>query len=62
MERFAKRHRLTLNELLGTHFCKSPSVSTFRLLRAQLYLEQRDSDFLIAVKHLRRKGFQVIRD
>ena len=36
MERFAKRHRLTLNKLLGTDFGKSPSDSTFRLLLAQL--------------------------
>jgi hypothetical protein len=36
MERFAKRHRQTLNELLGTTFGKSPSDSTFRLLLAQL--------------------------
>jgi len=36
MERFAKRHRQTLNELLGTDFAKSPSDSTFRLLLAQL--------------------------
>ena len=36
MERFAKRHRKTLNELLGTDFGKSPSDSTFRLLLAQL--------------------------
>ena len=36
MERFAKRHRQTLNELLGTEFGKSPSDSTFRLLLAQL--------------------------
>jgi len=36
MERFAKRHRHTLNELLGTDFGKSPSDSTFRLLLAQL--------------------------
>jgi hypothetical protein len=35
-ERFAKRHRQTLNELLGTDFGKSPSDSTFRLLPAQL--------------------------
>ena len=35
MERFAKRYRETLNELLGTDFGKSPSDSTFRLL-AQL--------------------------
>jgi hypothetical protein len=33
---FAKRHRQTLNELLGTDFAKSPSDSTFRLLLAQL--------------------------
>ncbi len=36
MERFAKRQRQTLNELLGTDFGKSPSDSTFRLLLAQL--------------------------
>jgi hypothetical protein len=36
MERFAKRHRQTLNEVLGTDFGKSPSDSTFRLLLAQL--------------------------
>lgn len=36
MERFAKRHRQMLNELLGTDFGKSPSDSTFRLLLAQL--------------------------
>lgn len=36
MERFAKRHRQTLNKLLGTDFGKSPSDSTFRLLLAQL--------------------------
>ena len=36
MERFAKRHRQPLNELLGTDFGKSPSDSTFRLLLAQL--------------------------
>ena len=36
MERFARRHRQTLNELLGTDFGKSPSDSTFRLLLAQL--------------------------
>ncbi len=35
-ERFAKRHRQTLNEHLGTDFGKSPSDSTFRLLLAQL--------------------------
>lgn len=36
MERFAKRHRQTLNEVLDTEFPKSPSDSTFRLLLAQL--------------------------
>ena len=36
MERFAKRHRQVLNELLGTHIAKPPSDSTFRLLLAQL--------------------------
>ena len=36
MERFAKRHRQSLNELLGTDFGKSPSDSTVRLLLAQL--------------------------
>ena len=36
MEPFVKRHRQTLNELLGTDFGKSPSDSTFRLLLAQL--------------------------
>ena len=36
MERFAKRHRQTLNELLGTDFGTSPSDSTFRLLLTQL--------------------------
>jgi len=39
MERFAKRHRQTLNELLGTDFGKSPSDSTFRLLLVQLDVE-----------------------
>jgi len=34
MERFAKRHRKTLNELLGTDVAKPPSDSTFRLLLA----------------------------
>jgi hypothetical protein len=33
---YAKRHRQTLNEHLGTDFGKSPSDSTFRLLLAQL--------------------------
>ena len=36
MERFAKRHRKALNELLGTTIAKPPSDSTFRLLLAQL--------------------------
>jgi len=36
MERFAERHRMTLNALLGTDFGKSPSDSTFRLLLALL--------------------------
>jgi hypothetical protein len=40
MERFAKRHRKTLNELLGTHVSKPPSDSTFRLLLAQLDVGQ----------------------
>lgn len=35
-ERFAKRHRQVLNELLGTDFGKTPSDSIFRLLLAQL--------------------------
>jgi hypothetical protein len=35
MERFAKLHRQTLNELLGTEFGNSPSDSTFRLLLDQ---------------------------
>ena len=39
MERFAKRHRKTLNELLGTDVAKPPSDSTFRLLLAQLDVE-----------------------
>jgi len=39
MERFAKRHRKALNELLGTYIAKSPSDSTFRLLLAQLDVE-----------------------
>ena len=39
MERFAKRHRKTLNELLGTHIGRPPSDSTFRLLLAQLDVE-----------------------
>ena len=36
MGRFAKRHRKTLNELLGTHVANPPSDSTFRLLLSQL--------------------------
>jgi hypothetical protein len=39
MERFAQRHRKTLNELLGTQIGKPPSDSTFRLLLAQLDVE-----------------------
>jgi hypothetical protein len=39
MERFATRHRKTLNELLGTHVAKPPSDSTFRLLLSQLDVE-----------------------
>jgi hypothetical protein len=39
MERFAKRHRKTLNALLGTQIAKPPSDSTFRLLLAQLEVE-----------------------
>jgi len=40
MERFAKRHRKTLNQLLGTHIAKSPSDSTFRWLLMQLDVER----------------------
>ncbi len=40
MERFAKRHRKTLNELLGTHVYKPPLDSTFRLLLAKLDVGQ----------------------
>ncbi len=36
MERVAKRHRQTLNELHGTDVGKSPSDFTFRPLLAQL--------------------------
>lgn len=39
MERFAKRHRQTLNELPGTDFAKPPPSSTFQLLLAQLDVE-----------------------
>ena len=39
MERFAKRYRKALNELLGTYIAKSPSDSTFRLLLTQLDVE-----------------------
>jgi hypothetical protein len=39
MERFAKRHRKTLNQLLGTQIDKSPSDSTFRWLLMQLDVE-----------------------
>jgi hypothetical protein len=40
MERFAKRHRVTLNQLLGTDLGKAPSDSTFRLLFQQLNVDQ----------------------
>jgi hypothetical protein len=40
MGRFALRHRKTLNELLGTHIGKPPSDSTFRLLLAQLDVDE----------------------
>jgi hypothetical protein len=36
LERFAKRHRKTLNKLLGADLAKPPSDSAFRLLLAQL--------------------------
>jgi hypothetical protein len=36
IERFARRHREVLNELLGTNFGKESSDSTFRLLLSQL--------------------------
>ena len=39
MARFAKRHRKTLNKLLGIHIAKAPSDWTFRLLIAQLDVE-----------------------
>lgn len=39
MERFAKRNRKTLNELLGTHIAKPPSDFNFRLLLAQVDVE-----------------------
>jgi hypothetical protein len=39
MERFARRHRKTLHDFLGTHVAKPPSDSTFRLLLAQLDVE-----------------------
>ena len=39
IERFALRHRKTLNQLLGTHIAKSPSDSTFRWLLSQLDVE-----------------------
>ena len=38
-ERFAKRHRKTLNKLPGTDVIKPPSHSTFRLLLPQLDVE-----------------------
>ena len=40
MERFAKRHRQTLNELLNTDFGRSPSDSTFWLLLAQVQTQR----------------------
>ena len=43
MERFAKRHRKTLNELLGTHIANPPSDSTFRLLLSQLDVDGFDA-------------------
>jgi hypothetical protein len=39
IERFAKRHLKTLNELLGTHIDSPPSDSTFRLELAHLDVE-----------------------
>ena len=39
MERFAKRHRKTINTLLDTHIAKTASDSTFRQLLAQLDVE-----------------------
>ena len=39
MERFAKRHRKTLKELLGTQVAKPPSDFTFRLLLSPLDVE-----------------------
>jgi len=38
MEYFAKRHRQTLKELLGSDFSKSPSDVAFQLLLYQLIL------------------------
>jgi hypothetical protein len=43
MERFSKRHRKTLNQLLGTHIAKSSSGSTFHWLLMQLDAERFDS-------------------
>jgi len=42
-ERFAKRYRKTLNELLGTHVANPPSGSTFRLLLSQLDVDGFDT-------------------
>jgi len=39
MERFAKRHRKTLIQLLGTHITKSTPDSSFRWLLSQLDVE-----------------------
>lgn len=36
MERFAQRHRQTIDELLGTDFANPSPASTFRLLLAQV--------------------------
>ena len=35
IERFARRHRQALNELLGTNFSRDPSDPTFRLVLSQ---------------------------
>ena len=43
MERSAKRHRKTLNQLLGTHIANSPPDSTFRLLLSQLDVDGFDA-------------------
>jgi len=43
MERFAKRARKFLNELLGTHIAKPPSDSAYRLLLSQLDVDGFDT-------------------